>query len=438
MIWVVSRQCPLDTTVQLSVRRFFTVLCRNATITGSRAVFLGLCAASLLLAGVTFVVWQSRFERVGAPQNDSFADGSAGWKVTGEGVTFEKAEGRSTTVKLTRMPGRPAPIVTRALDAGSQGYVWIRCEFACHDLRAGTIGWQLGRVICYGTDEAGRGMYSREHYALEAEGTQPWQKNEVVFELDPRMKHVWIALQNLGNAGVFEMRDFDVAYVRNRPALNWQVPLLILGWGIWLVALMRLGLGVKAPVWRCAPGSALTLLLFWFLALPGIRTTSRPLASGSFVGLQTAAAPSPLNVATRSTGGQTRTDKVGPTARSPDHEIAFPPTTASPETVAAPVPRHKQLLAWVSRTWDWLHAVVFFGLSIALLILTGTGAVWRISAAMALLIQGAEWLEYGKLEWDDLREVFAAGIGIAFAMWLWNWLRKRRERAEESVSVSSS
>ena len=398
---------------------------------------MGLCIACLLLAVATFLVWQCRFERVGSPKNASFADGAADWSVTGEGVAFEKSEDQSTMVRLTRLPGQPAPIVTRELDAASQGYVWIRCEFACHNLEAGSIGWQLGRVICYGTDQTGQGMFNREHFALDAQGTEPWQKNEVVFELDPKMKQVWIALQNLGVSGEFMVRDFDVAYVRNRPALNWQVPLLILGWAMWLVLLMRLGLGTNAPIWRCTLGSALTVLLFWFLALPGIRTTARPLAFGTFSGVQAAAmreTPSPTIGSVASRTGLNNAVTVPP---SPDEKSLSPKATGPVESAAAPVPRHKQILAWVSRTWDWLHAVVFFGLSIALLVLTGTGVVWRISAAMAALIQGAEWLEYGHLEWDDLREVIAAAIGIAVAMWFWNRLHKHEENLEEKPSVTS-
>ena len=413
--------------MQLNDRPFF-----------KRIVILGLCAASLLLSAITCLVWQSRFERVGAPQNASFADGSAGWEVTGEGVAFEESEDHSTTVRLTRQPGRPPPIVQRKLHADSEAYVWIRCEFACRNIVPGPAGWRIGRVLCYGVDRTGHGMFSHEHVAAEAKGTQAWQKVEVVFELDPRMKQVWISLQNLGDSGEFMVRDFDAAYVRDRAALNWQVPLLVLGWGVWLVALMRFGLGVRARIWRCALGSALTLVLFWFLALPGIRTTSHPLASGSFVGLEPTTAPIPLKVATGKTGGRTRVEKAGSTARSGEQEAASSTTTASPKTVTTPVPRHRQILEWVSRTWDWLHAVVFFGLSMALLVLTHTRAVWRISAAIALLIQGAEWLEYGFLEWDDLREVLAAAVGIAFAMWLWDRLQKRIERLEGEDSVPGS
>ncbi len=72
-----------------------------------------------------------------------------------------------------------------------------------------------------------------------------------------------------------------------------------------------------------------------------------------------------------------------------------------------------------------LHGVVFFGLTMALLMLTGVRPVWWISAAVVVLIQGVEWLEHGVLERDDAFEVLFAAAGIAFALWLWPRLRDR-------------
>ncbi len=236
-----------------------------------------------MLAAATFLTWQCRFERTGAPRNASFSDGATGWEVAGGNVALEKGEGVTTTVRLTRSPGGSAPLVTRQLEAEAQRYVWIRCECASRDLKPGPEIWQLGRVVCYGVAAAGQRMFNREHGMAVAQGTQTWRKDEIVFELDPRMKQVRVSLQNFGDRGEYSVRNFDLAYVRDRPALTWLVPLLLLGWASWLVALMRWGLGAQAAIWRCGLGSALPLVLFWLLALPGIGTAARPLAvRGSF------------------------------------------------------------------------------------------------------------------------------------------------------------
>jgi hypothetical protein len=219
------------------------------------------------------------------------------------------------------------------------------------------------------------------------------------------------------------VRHFDFAFVNNRPALRWQVPLLVLGWGGWLVALMRWRLEVKAAIWRCVLSSALPLLLFWMLALPGLRVTARPLASGSFAGLERATAPPPPSVASAPADSQA---PPRPASRTEVVPSSAKPSVAEPVTIT----RHKPMFEWVKRTWDGLHAVVFFALTVALLMLTGAGGVWRISVALALLVQGVEWLEYGSFSADDIVETMAAAIGIAVALWLWKRLRRPSSGAE--------
>jgi hypothetical protein len=388
----------------------------------------------MLLAAATFLLWQYRFERIGAPLNATFSQQGAGWDVTGEGVAFHK-EGTATTVVLTRSSNRPVPEVSRTLDAQAQRYVWIGCDVAARDLRAGREAWQLGRVACYGVDQAGKGMFKREHVAIAARGTQPWRSAELVFELDPRMQQVRVTLQNHGNSGEFAVRRFDVAYVRDRPALAWQAPLLLAGWIVWLMLLMHRGLGASAPAWRCAAGAALPLALVWVLALPGIGTTARPLGLHRFFGTAAPGASGLISGA----ANPAETQVFPRTAESNlVPAVNHAPAASTVESKPPPVPRRRPWLEWISRTWDPLHAVVFFGLTFVLLLLTRARNVWWVSASVVALIQGIEWLQYGALAMDDLVEVLWAAAGIASALWLWRRLRPQHQSLVQPPIPSSA
>ncbi|HYG24872.1 MAG TPA: hypothetical protein VEH04_19055 [Verrucomicrobiae bacterium] len=318
------------------------------------------------------------------------------------------------------MPQRPSPHLSRELKAGDQRYVWIRCDYSSRDLKPGSVDWRLGRIICYGIDKAGVGMFQRPHSLAPAQGTQPWSSDEAVFELDPRMEHVWVAVQNMGTSGEFAVRDFQVAFVRDRPALGWQVPLLLLAWCVWLVGLIRVWFMSTVPIWRCVLGAGCVLTLFWFLALPGITTIVRPLAPGQFAGLY----QPPPQISTFAVNSL-----AAPSSPVQPSATAIPSAPAASEEVkqAPPAnPRRTPMLEWVNRKWDMLHAAVFFGLTIALLVLTGIDAIWRISAGTTGVIQGVEWLELGFLGISDAVEVFWACIGITVAVWIWKrWCRRR-------------
>lgn len=378
-----------------------------------------------LLIGATWLGWQHRFQVDPAHPTVDLADLVAATPLAA-GVSWETSE--SGEPRLALKSGTPThPVVQRLPLPGLPPSEFLLFDFKAqaHKLAPGPMPWEDGRMMIEWHPE-GRAMKPeylasvREYHAIEV--------SCLIATSDVGPALPALRLEHLGISGSFVLERCRVTVVRETGWWRHGRWLLLAGWFAWAA-------GVAASGPTSGLGRPLLAAAVWLVcatqwAVPGPWEALRPMAP-TFAGTPAPAPPSPI---------------------VPAAQVALPPTIAPTPATEPPAPSAEPAAAQslgelefggslllkikdkIKQARPIFHVLLFFFPAFLFALLVGRWRSVVLTAALAVGIEGAQYLfGYGFDRTDVLDLVLdAAGIGLALVAHhrVTAWLRKRRQGGE--------
>lgn len=374
--------------------------------------------AGLLLALLSAMLWQFRFEPTGPALGLHVGGEAPGWVILGPDRfridagtwTLLPAEGRKVASAEGLLPGMKGErLLHVAIDA-----TWENIT------RKDDRSWWSARISLAGRQADGRTVWPQDGDLINAHGNRGWHRVECVFELPPDIGEPRLFINNLAATGTLAVRRLTVTPVRERPWVPAATGLLVLGWLAWTAAMS----GRRHGFPRQAASSALLVAAGWLLVFPQPHFHSRPFPGGFALGGEMPHPPGATNPSTA---------LLPPLVR-----IEVPPVITVTKPKTAPLEAGTdhllvKLFRKIDHDWRFAHFAAFCGVGLALFTLLGWRESWLFSIALAGLSEVIPNLLLRDFGADDAVDLVAnfAGLGLAAVLVeaARRWIARRRRTA---------
>ena len=356
--------------------------------------------AGLLLALLSALLWQFRFERTGPALGLHVGGEAQGWVMLGpdrfrigpETWTLLPPDGTTVASAEGLLPG---------LD--DQRHLHVAVDVTWENVtRKDDRSWWSARISLGGRQADGRNVWPQDGDLVNAHGNRGWQRVECIFELPPDIGEPRLFINNLAATGTLGVRRLTVTPVRERPWAPVAAGLIVLGWLAWAAAMLGRSHGFP----RQAASSALLVAAGWLLVFPQPHFHSRPFPGGFALGGEMPHAPDATS--------------PSPSLLPPLARIDVPPviTVAKPKsTPLEPGTDHLlvKLFRKIDHDWRFAHFAAFCGVGLALFALAGLRDAWPFAVALAGLSEVVPNLLLRDFGADDAVDLVAnfAGLGCA-------------------------
>lgn len=410
--------------------------------------------AALLLAVLTVVAWQFRFEHSGPLLTGPFEDGLPGWEwKSGKGREANPDASGAVTISRTKSGGDPAVLVEHVLGTLDDArFLHIEMDAKWDDVEEdGDVRWATARVILFGKHPDGTTTMPHDHGLIGAYGSAPWHHEEAVFDLVPNGGEQRLSLEHWGARGSMQIRNVEVSVVRQRgwffPAATGLVALWII-WSAWWAA-PALG----RWKWGRAFLAGCTLVgATWFLVFPQPRFFARSLIGQFQLGpaIPAPASPKAPEPAPLQHPAQQPPALVTPPASPPvvtPPRVTPPPAVVVPPPALAPAPPPEkrenrfvdEAIRQLHDRFNFLHIVAFGAFGLALFGFARP-RLWPIAAVIAFASEALPNYQQHQA-WDrgDIGDLFSDAAGLFLAALVVIAARrgwaKRRTPSEAPASI---
>jgi hypothetical protein len=364
-----------------------------------------LAASFAALVAAVGLLWAFRFEHCPALPSWNLAD----LKVASPEIPGIEWLGPQDNprLKVAVSPAHPR-VGARIPIPGGPAVEFLHLDFrmSARSLMPGPERWEDGRFMIE-WHRAGQSDAPEMDPAGSIRYDGPAMRQRIVLHPGKGPAVPAIRLEHLGLSGSFEISDLRICAVRER--LVWKIgaPLLAFAWGLWCFAWIRSWQGI--PRWRAALASVVVLLMGVNFILPGPWKVVRPIGEDFRLGIE---APDPES------------------HRSPQDSVTTHPAIASgPIPTVGKLPVQGSLALRIklriSQARPLLHAMMFFGPTLLLGFLVGSGPAVRLAIGLALAIEAAQTAFGYGFGWDDVGDLFCNATGIFLAILV---LRKLQDR----------
>lgn len=358
--------------------------------------------AGLLLASLSALLWQSRFERTGPTLGLHVGGEAPGWLLLGP----DRFRIDAATWTLLPPDGTAVACAEGLLPGlGGQSHLHVAVDATWEGItRKDDRAWWSARISLGGRQADGRNVWPQDGDLINACGDRDWHRVECVFELPPDIGEPRLHINNLAATGTLGVRRLIVTPVRERPWVPAAGALLVLGWLCWTAAMF----GRKHGISRLAAASATLVAAGWFLVFPQPHYHSRPFPGGFALGggMQIPGAPESTSPA--------------PVVLPPLVRIEVPPvitvTKSSPPPLDAGTDHFVvRLFRKIDHDWPFAHMAAFCGVGVALFTLAGLRDSWPYAITLAGLSEVIPNLLLREFGTDDAVDLVAnfTGLGLA-------------------------
>lgn len=392
-------------------------------------------ALGLLLALLSWAIWQARFEAVPHSLDGpvAFEGSERTWQHSGNVSTSQQGE-----MRLTREAD--APVAT--LDLGrldDARFVQIEVDVRWQNVTKAEPLWASARVILSPTDEEGKTVFGLDHGLFAGFGSSDWHRHEGVFELRPEWEKVRFSADLYAQTGEMTLRNMEIHLVKQRPWIPTATIALLVCWSAWLTTWL-IQIRKPWPILRSFACAIAILAAWWFAVWPQMKMLSLPVGTPFWIGDKVTAhsperpthpAPSPSTLPENplpTAGIPVATAPAGATSTT-QNEIT---QNAPPAAVPAPSPEKRT----TPKITDWfrgldlefspVHFVFFFLFTLGAFALAGHTAALRWACLIAIASEIIpDWIgDWQLLDWEDVSDLSANLAGIALAFLAWKLLRR--------------
>ncbi|MFT5173024.1 MAG: hypothetical protein ACI8W7_001192 [Gammaproteobacteria bacterium] len=228
-------------------------------IVAPTAVALALCVASLL----SFYA-EPRFDALATKvlDNQDFAHGLQSWMAQGEGVFIRNGEPNTLVIPASMRASYAGRVIAQP---GQYAHLRITAQTQSVGLN-GTAPWHGGSIALLAYDAAGKRTPHWPQRVIQLHADTPWQRVSAIFPVIPNAKHLFLIASASGPSGFFEVRDFEITALAEKPifkTLRWALLVAWLTLWLWLVRVLL----VKA---RRSPSRVLAFALANMLLVAGL------------------------------------------------------------------------------------------------------------------------------------------------------------------------
>jgi hypothetical protein len=378
----------------------------------SSARRLRFAVLGLLLAGLSVLLWQFRFEPAGPVLGLRIGPDFHGWTV----VAPDRIKNDGTT--WTLHPGDAAgdAVGTEGLLPGieRQRFVHVILDAAWEDVvRRDNRSWWSARVSLGGKKSDGTAVWPQDGDLINASGSRGWHRMEVVMDLPPDFAEPRIFIENLAATGILRVRNLQVVAVRQRPWIPAATAGLLAAWLAWSAGLV----GARRGRPRQAAAALVIVAGGWLLVFPQPHYQARPFPGGFALGRDAARPPEIASRPEASPAPPAAPAEPAPPAAVPDPP-AEPPIV--PENTASPAAgrsTHPLVMIFrkIDHRWSFAHVAAFGLFGLALFAIAGIRHGWPFGVAFAALSESIPNLLHREFARDDAMDLLANFAGIALA-----------------------
>jgi len=345
----------------------------------------GLLAAAViaLIIGTAFLS-NSQFAAAGSSilRNADFSRGFDSWtKGRNASVSVDPADG----LRISHPAGDQTSTIVRQDVRVPHGtrFMRMRADFRYADVVQGDKPWHEARLVLVPLNGDREPIWGHPHLLVSEDGTGGWSHHEGIFPLPPDTEYVRAAAQLLDTTGRLEVRNWEVHAVAEHPLARQAQIGLMIAWGMLFIA-ATVWLATHLPRHRFLAG-AFVLAAVAILLLPKpADNVIRPVLLDHFLEFEVF---SP---------GEADLQQPPPDQPGPPATVDPAPTSAAAALLSDLRSRWIQLLEplRVLDDYDWLqHALLLFGLSLAVLAFAGSAAWLPAAAFLAGFAALAEFLQ---------------------------------------------
>lgn len=302
-------------------------------------------------------------------------------------------------------------------------FIHIRCESRWKDVVVGDLGYMFARFTANMRDPQGKVMHPPVPQVFGGLGNSDWKKNEIVLKLTSDMDDFGFGIAMLGSSGTLEVRNMSIVAVRQRPWVPAATIIIVLSGFALCTSLIRSHPN-RPSFGRSLLASTVLVAATWILVFPQTKGFCYPIPATFSIGETspppTPPKPTPIAKPKTPKPPQPEIPKTPP-------QIAAEPSTPKAEPPPAPPepkPRDSSLLyrtlKEIDNRFGPAHLVLFTGLTLSVLIITGQGSQWRLPLALAILAELVPELTDHLGSWDDWGDLIVnlTGVGLAVLLWI--------------------
>ena len=386
--------------------------------------------AALLLVAASIAIWHWRFVvDPGALPETRLATPLVGWVSAPHEQHQVVIENGEPVLKLYRSHPKDKAAGVRIWYGPLENvrFIHVRCESRRKDVVQGPQPWLIARFIANMRDPEGVTKHPMGAFICGGLGSSDWKKSEVVIKLTSDMSDFGFAIAMLGDSGTFELRKLSVVAVVQRPWVPAATVIVLLG-GLALFTSLIRSHSNRPPLTRSIVAAGVLVTATWILVFPQISGLLHPVPNTFSVGETSPPPPKAPKPATPAKPAPPISKPANPPPKETPSPppVATVPSTPTPEITAPPEPKPRDS-GWLYRTLREIdkrfgpaHLVLFTGLTLTVLIITGQSSQWRLPLAIALLSEIVPELVDRQGGWDDWIDVITniSGVGLAVLLWV--------------------
>ena len=418
------------------------------------AASAGFLVATLLLAALSWLLWQSSFVAAKDVPALDLRYTPAGVTRTPTGVIGKEGD----TVVLEAAKEVPR-IELRWIQHPPARYAHVSLDVSARGVVMGRHPWESARMFLMWFDSDGKLVDG--HLPLwSGTGDQGRQTKDMMVPLARDGTLPRVMIENRGAAGVFKIHSFSMQPAELRPGFAWMLALLLLAWlGLIGFALRRWVVteGVALP--RVALAAALWVGFAWVSSFPGPWIPWHPLGKPFTVkhldGTQVIKPqPKPAVLPTPA---------PSPVAPPPAAEAQAPPVAAPVAEMTPPAPVPPAVAVQASGSVEhgpperlgggpvrWflnhlpglkrpIHLLAFAALTTLVALLTSSVRAGWPAFVLGLLSEFSQWAFGFGFDGGDLVDLAFDAVAVLTGLVVWRWLRRLcvKKREPEAVALQS-
>lgn len=409
------------------------------------AASAGFLIATLILAAISWLLWQSSFVAAKEVPAVDLRYTPAGVTRTPTGVIGKEGE----TVVMEAAAEVPR-IELRWVQHPPARYAHVSLEVSAQGVVMGRNSWESARIFLMWFDANGKLVEG--HLPLwSGHGDQGRQTKDMMVPLSRDGTLPRVILENRGSAGVFKIHSFSMQPAELRPGLPWMLGLLLLAWlGLISFALRRWVVKEGAALPRIAIAAALWVGFAWVSSFPGPwipwHPLGKPFAVKHLDGAQIikpqpkppTPSPAPANPSPAAEAPPTVEAAARPVARTLPPAPSPPAIAVEASGLAEQGPPERLgggPVRWFLNHLPGLkrpiHLLAFAALTTVIALLTGSIRAGWPAFALGILSEFSQWAFGFGFDGGDLVDLAFDAVAVLAGLAMWRWLRrlfvKRRE-----------
>lgn len=253
----------------------------------------------------------------------------------------------------------------------------------------------------------------------------------MVLKLTSDMADFGFAIAMHGSSGTLEVRNMSIVAVRQRSWVPAATIVVVMS-GFALFTSLVLSHSERPKLVRALLASTVLVAATWILVFPQTKGYFSPIPTTFSVG-EIKPPPAPPEPLPPAKPPKPASEPAIPKPPQPTKPPTSPQTATELETPNAEAPPKAEAPEVKPRDSSWLyrtlkevdkrfgpaHLVLFTGLTLLVLIITGKGSQWRLPLALACLAELVPELTDHLGGWDDWGDLIAnlSGVGLAVLLW---------------------